>query len=163
VFDQACKPSSVPCAGAACARRQSSLYGGGCPPSPATYLRDAGRAAPAAACATALSVWSCSRWGLPSRNSHLLRWWSLAPPFHSHPSAIASGRPAFCCTIPSGHPAWELPSIALYGARTFLEPNAMARDCPAWSHTSLIISLEMDLSSSSCRQSCCVSSLSVLL
>ena len=29
--------------------------------------------------------WSCSRWGLPSRPSHLGRWGSLTPPFHPYP------------------------------------------------------------------------------
>jgi len=140
VLDQACKPSSVSRASEACAGRQSSLWDDSCLASLAIYPRVTGRAAPVVAQATPPSVRSCSRWGLPSRDSHLPRWWSLTPPFHSDPSAhCASGRPAFCCTIPSGHPAWALPSIALCGARTFLEPPTMARDCPAWSGTNSII------------------------
>ncbi len=73
-------------------------------------------------------AWSCSRWGLPSRSSHPDRWWSLTPPLHSYDARNASQneaflapRLAFCCTMPSGCPAWELPSIVLYGVRTFLE------------------------------------------
>ena len=140
VPDQACKPSSVSSASDAGAGRQSSLSDGSHLTSLAIYPRVTERAAPVVAHATPPSVRSCSRWGLPSRDSHLSRWWSLTPPFHSHPSAhCASGRPAFCCTVPSGHPAWALPSIVLCGARTFLEPPMMARDCPACSGTNPII------------------------
>jgi len=32
-------------------------------------------------------AWSCSRWGLPGRPSHLDRRWSLTPPFHSYRAA----------------------------------------------------------------------------
>jgi hypothetical protein len=39
-----------------------------------------------------------------------------------------SQRSAFCCTIPSGHPAWVLPSTVLRGARTFLGWHCATRD-----------------------------------
>ena len=44
-----------------------------------------GRATPGLAFALPPSARSCFRWGLPSRISYLIRWWSLTPPFHSHP------------------------------------------------------------------------------
>jgi len=84
VPDQACKPSSVPCASDACAGRQSSLWDDSCLTPLAIHPRVTGRAAPGAACAAPPSVRSCSRWGLPSRPSLLGRWWSLTPPFHSY-------------------------------------------------------------------------------
>ena len=46
------------------------------------------------------------------------------------PLGEADRRSAFCCTIPSGRPAWTLSSILLCGARTFLgrrTPPATAR------------------------------------
>ena len=39
-----------------------------------------------------------------------------------------SQQSAFCCTIPSGHPAWVLPSTVLCGARTFLRWRCAIRD-----------------------------------
>jgi hypothetical protein len=41
----------------------------------------AGRRAP---CGVRRPSWPCSGWGLPSRPSHLGRWWSLTPPFHPY-------------------------------------------------------------------------------
>lgn len=61
-----------------------------------------------------LPTWSCSRWGLPSRPSHLGRWWSLTPPFHAYRQApglpAPCRRPALCCTcrqvtLPGRYPA----------------------------------------------------------
>ncbi|MCW2812344.1 MAG: hypothetical protein JWP61_2802 [Friedmanniella sp.] len=66
------------------------------------------------------SFWSCSGWGLPSRPSHLGRWWSLTPPFHPYlrrePEAVSS---LWHC--PAGHPGWALPTTVLCGVRTFLD------------------------------------------
>ena len=138
--DQAYKPSSVPCASNAPAGRQSSLWDDSCLASLAINPRVTGRAVPRVAHTPLPPVRSCSRWGLPSRTSHLARWWSLTPPLHSDLCALrAQRRPAFCCTVPSGRPAWELPSIVLYGARTFLAPLQGVRDCPACSGTKHII------------------------
>jgi hypothetical protein len=36
------------------------------------------------------------------------------------PAQLDAWRYAFCCTLPSGHPAWPLASTVLYGVRTFL-------------------------------------------
>jgi hypothetical protein len=36
---------------------------------------------------------------------------------------VDTGRYAFCCTVPSGHPAWLLASTTPYGVRTFLIPR----------------------------------------
>jgi hypothetical protein len=44
--------------------------------------------------------WPCSGWGLPSRPSHLRRWWSLTPPFHPYRFAEAHRRSVFCGTVP---------------------------------------------------------------
>ena len=38
-----------------------------------------------------LPSWPCSGWGLPSRRSHLQRWWSLTPPFHPYPASWTRG------------------------------------------------------------------------
>jgi len=50
--------------------------------------------------------------------------WTAGGLLHHRFTLTAQGkpwrRPAFCCTMPSGHPAWALPSIVLYGVRTFL-------------------------------------------
>ena len=97
VSDQACKPSSVSCSSSACAGRQSSLWDGSCLASLAIYPRVTERAAPVVAQATPPSVRSCSRWGLPSRDSHLPRWWSLTPPFHY--DLAADVRPEATCFL----------------------------------------------------------------
>ena len=52
-------------------------------------------------------VWSCSRWGLPSRDSRPPRWWSLTPPFHPYPSE--DGRSALCGTFPRVTPGGRYP------------------------------------------------------
>ena len=88
-----------------------STRGSGGPPSNAHAVptRDAGPS------------WPCSGWGLPSRPSHLGRWWSLAPPFH--PCPAPEGRVAVCSLLhfPAGHPGWALPTTLPCGARTFLD------------------------------------------
>ena len=48
-----------------------------------------------------LPFWPCSGWGLPSRPSHLERWWSLTPPFHPYlPRPEPGRRFVFCGTVP---------------------------------------------------------------
>ncbi len=37
------------------------------------------------------------------------------------------GNMLLCCTVPSGYPAWQLASIVLCGARTFLTPQCEAQ------------------------------------
>jgi hypothetical protein len=64
----------------------------------------------------------CSRWGLPSRRSHLRRWWSLTPPFHPY-RRTGTPVPAAVCFLwhfPAGHPGSALPTTLPCGARTFL-------------------------------------------
>ena len=39
------------------------------------------------------------------------------------PRPMGAGRYAFCCTVPSGHPAWPLASTVPCGVRTFLIPR----------------------------------------
>ena len=74
--------------------------------------------------------WPCSGWGLPSRRSHLRRWWSLTPPFHPYLRASA-GAVCFLWHCPAGHPGSALPTTLPCGARTFLtgpeRPGATAR------------------------------------
>ena len=102
--------------------RRPSIWDGDCSTPQATYP-ECGRAAPAAQ-GRPPHAWSCSRCGIPSRPSYLSRWWSLTPPFHAYLQRLglshSLGRPVFCGTLPSGHPAWTLSSILLCGARTFL-------------------------------------------
>jgi hypothetical protein len=48
------------------------------------------------------SFWPCSGWGLPSRSSHLDRWWSLTPPFH--PCRCRSSGGLFSVALSRGSP-----------------------------------------------------------
>jgi hypothetical protein len=76
--------------------------------------------------------WPCSGWGLPSRRSHLWRWWSLTPPFHPYPR---EGAVCFLWHFPAGHPGSALPTTLPCGARTFLAglaPGATARPTHPW-------------------------------
>lgn len=79
-------------------------------------------------------AWSCSRWGLPGRPSHLDRRWSLTPPFHSYRAAQVPrvghrtvAATCFLLHLPSSRLAWVLPSIVLCGVRTFLMANTSVR------------------------------------
>src|SRR5712691_2162755 len=65
------------------------------------------------------SLLPCSRWGLPSRRSHLRRWWSLTPPFHPY-LRTSPGAVYFLWHFPAGHPGSVLPTTLPSGARTFL-------------------------------------------
>ena len=62
----------------------------------------------------------CSRWGLPSREPHCPRRWSLTPPFHPRPAHARQSTSLL--RFPSGFPACPLGSTALCGGRTFLPP-----------------------------------------
>ena len=42
-------------------------------------------------------AWPCSRWGMPSRDGHPPRWWSLTPPFHPCHVPWGPWRSALCC------------------------------------------------------------------
>ena len=92
-----------------------------------------------------LPAWSCSRWGLPSRTGHPARWCALTAPFHPYlcrrekktaeplpqtrwPSAVY-----FLLHWPDPHGRWELPTTALYGARTFLHEDILRSDHLAYS------------------------------
>jgi hypothetical protein len=60
-----------------------------------------------------------SGWGLPSRRSHLRRWWSLTPPFHPY----RQSSPAAVCSLwhfPACHHGSPLATTLPCGARTFL-------------------------------------------
>jgi hypothetical protein len=71
--------------------------------------------------------WPCSGWGLPSRPSHLGRWWSLTPPFHPYP-LTSQEAVCFLWHCPAGHPGSALPTTLPCGARTFLgAPGKLAR------------------------------------
>jgi len=78
--------------------------------------------------------WPCSGWGLPSRRSHLRRWWSLTPPFHPYPRTDP-GAVCFLWHYPAGHPGSALPTTLPCGARTFLDapccPGSAAAARPA--------------------------------
>ena len=76
--------------------------------------------------------WPCSRWGLPSRPSHLGRWWSLTPPFHPY-RPWPKPRPAVCFLwhCPAGHPGWVLPTTLPCGVRTFLGDPVSRTDAAA--------------------------------
>jgi hypothetical protein len=50
-----------------------------------------------------------SWWGLPSRRSHLRRWWSLTPPFHPYRSAETDRRSVLCGTVPRVTPGGRYP------------------------------------------------------
>jgi len=137
--NQACKPSSVPLTSQARQGRQSSLYGGGHPPSPATYPRDTERAAPRVDRATQPPVRSCSRWGLPSRVSHLARWWSLTPPFHSHPRHYRSRATYFLLHSSVGSPRLGVTQHRALRSSDFPRIPSGTRDCPAWLGTGHIL------------------------
>ena len=87
----------------------------------------------------AVPSWPCSGWGLPSRRSHLRRWWSLTPPFHPcpHPSPAyvvrdrraAGGLSLWHC--PASHLGWVLPTTPLCGVRTFLGERVASPDAAA--------------------------------
>ena len=78
-----------------------------------------------------LPSWPCSGWGLPSRRSHLRRWWSLTPPFHPYRPGPAIGwsvsAVCFLWHCPAGHPGSALPTTLPCGARTFLTAHRAAR------------------------------------
>ena len=67
-------------------------------------------------------IWSFSRWGLPSRRRHRLRWCALTAPFHPcrvlSPAAVSS-----LWHFPWDRSRWGLPSTLPFGARTFLRPR----------------------------------------
>ena len=137
--NQACKPSSVPPARYARLGWQSSLYDGGYPPSLATYPRDTERAAPRVDRATQPSVRSCSRWGLPSRVSHLARWWSLTPPFHSHPRPYGSQATCFLLHSSVGSPRLGVTQHRALWSSDFPRAHSGTRDCPACLGTAAIL------------------------
>jgi len=60
-----------------------------CPRAAYPRTRASSPRTPAQARRTAPS-WPCSGWGLPSRRSHLRRWWSLTPPFHPYPHPLGA-------------------------------------------------------------------------
>ena len=64
-------------------------------------------------------------------------WWALTPPFHPY-GAAQSGGPSRCVSVAlsAGHPAWALPSVLPWGARTFLGV-ASAVAWPALLHYSI--------------------------
>ena len=109
-----CTPGSV--TADRCRRRwRPSILARRCRRAHATYpqARASSPRAPAAR--------SCSGRGLPSRRSHLRRWWALTPPFHPYRPA---SRQAVCFLwhCPAGRPGWLLATALLCGARTFLDP-----------------------------------------
>ena len=71
--------------------------------------------------------WSCSEWGLPSRPSHLGRWWSLTPPFHPYLSpggllsvALSRGSPRVGVTH---HPALWSPDFPQLSRAAVIWPS----------------------------------------
>jgi len=126
VSERADKPSSVPKPEPGW---RPSIWGGGYPPSQAANPRAENEQSPGEPVARPPHppIWPCSRWGLPSRPSHLDRWWSLTPPFHAYQPGKPDWRIVLCGTVPSGHPAWTLSSIVLCEARTFLRGSAFRR------------------------------------
>jgi len=87
-----------------------------------------------------LPAWPCSGRGLPSRGSHLSRWWALTPPFHPYPlrrrglAPVLGPSPAVAGGIVSvalspDRSGWALPTVLPSGGPTFLD-RADARPRP---------------------------------
>ena len=81
-------------------------------------------------------AWSCSRWGLPGRPSHLDRRWSLTPPFHSYRPAQGRGGDLLSVAL-----AVESPRLGVAQHRALWssdfphgEQDCPPRDHPAHSH-----------------------------
>ena len=71
------------------------------------------------------AVWSCSRWGLPSRASHLARWWSLTPPFH--PDHRSPGGGLLSVALSRGSPR-----VAVSHHRALWSPDVPRRVTARW-------------------------------
>src|SRR5437867_1338388 len=67
-------------------------------------------------------IWSFSRWGLPSRRRHRLRWCALTAPFHPY-RGLSPEAVYFLWHFPWDRSRWGLPSTLPCGARTFLRPR----------------------------------------
>jgi len=135
--ESACKPDSVP---DLAARARPSFSGCRCRQPLAAYpqARTGRPLAPAQVGGRSLRpFWPCSGWGLPSRPSHLGRWWSLTPPFHPYRLAGRNRRPGglFSVALSRGsprvgvthHPALWSPDFPRRG------PEGSLRDRPAGS------------------------------
>ena len=82
--------------------------------------------------------WPCSGWGLPSRPSHLGRWWSLTPPFHPYRGfrrgglfsvALSRGSPLVAV---NNHPALWSPDFPRQSpAAAALPTHPLSEDIPA--------------------------------
>ena len=70
------------------------------------------------------SIWSCSRWGLPSFSGHPKNWCALTAPFHPYPVIWVRPRShravSFLWHFPSRCRDSALRSTLPFGARTFL-------------------------------------------
>ncbi len=73
--------------------------------------------------------WSCSGWGLPSRPSHLGRWWSLTPPFHPYLPREAGG--LFSVALSRGSPRVGVTHHPALRSPDFPQPGSPGRDHPA--------------------------------
>ena len=102
----------------------------------------------------ALPLRPCSGWGLPSRRSHLRRWWSLTPPFHPYRQCQARSRPAggglFSVALSRGsprvgvtdHPALRSPDLPRRSRKTGTDATARpARSSPPKSSPAAVGSL----------------------
>jgi hypothetical protein len=82
-----------------------------------------------------LPFWPCSGWGLPSRPSHLERWWSLTPPFHPYLLGRSRGGGLFSVALSRGsprvgvtdHPALRSPDLPRHTHRAARPPGRLAR------------------------------------
>ena len=82
-----------------------------------------------------LPFWPCSGWGLPSRPSHLERWWSLTPPFHPYLPRPEPGGGLFSVALSRGsprvgvtdHPALRSPDLPRHTHRAARPPGRLAR------------------------------------
>ena len=111
-------------------RRQPSIYGDGCPPPPAAYpgqrraaaVRRAETRAPAP-CLALLPMGFA--WPAQSPGPPVVSYTTLS--LSRMPSRWLGSATCSLLHLPSSRLAWELPSIALYGVRTFLGMPAATR------------------------------------
>ena len=85
-------------------------------------------------------AWPCSRWGMPSRDGHPPRWWSLTPPFHPcHDARLVPRTVAVCSLLrlpriaaPGSYPASCPVESGRSSTRTPRPPHQLPSNCPVY-------------------------------